>query len=104
MDVFDVEPDKEPIKRTVLLGDIANSFNEEKSKFFIIGPNSSSENPGRDKQDFTVVEQYLLAPMLLEKKLTDRSLDIIMYIVGHTSQIFSDAKSQHFLRRDMQVI
>ena len=77
---------------------------EEKSKFFIIGPNSSSENPGRNKQDFTVVEQYLLAPMLLEKRLTDRSLDIIMYIVGHTSQVFSDAKSQYFLRRDRQVI
>ena len=84
-DVFDIELDKGAALETAFMGDIVtfssrnllqsldnqiwnNAFKEDKLSFLIVEFRSLPEKARGNKQDFTAVEQYTLAPTSIAKR------------------------------------
>ena len=119
-DVFEAEQDKGALE-IVFMGDVVtfssshllqsvdipiwkDAFKEDKLSFLIVDFRSLPEKPRRHKQDFTVVEQYPLAPTSIAKRWTDQPLDFIEVLSGSYFWNFFRYQTSIFSSQDKWVL
>ena len=96
-EAFQVELDKGATLESLDNQIWKDAFQEDKLSCLTVDFRSLPEKPRRDKQDFTVVEQYPLAPSSMVKRWKDQPLDFIEVLSGSYFRTFLWCQTSMFL-------